>query len=80
MHVIAFTVELFQLGLEIRANVSANLFKSLQVSNIEDLSAPLGHKDHVSVQRMDHAASLAGLDRPSLDGAIFAVYQRLITK
>jgi hypothetical protein len=80
MHVITFAVELFQLGLEIRANISANLFKSLQVSNIEDLSAPLGDKDHVSVQRIDHAASLADLHRPSLGGAIFAVHQRLITK
>ena len=44
MHVIAFAVELFQLGLEVRADVSANLFKSLQMSNIEDFSAPLGHK------------------------------------
>jgi hypothetical protein len=35
----------FKLGLEVRADVSANLFKSLQVRTIEDFSAPLGHKD-----------------------------------
>ena len=80
MHVISFAVELFQLGLEVRADVSANLFKSLQVSNIEDFSAPLGHKDHVSVQRRDHAASLADLHRPSLDGSVFAVYEPIIIK
>ena len=80
MHVITFAVELFQFCLEISANISANLFKSLQVSNIEDFSAPLGHKHQVSVQRIDHAASLANLHRPSLDGSAFAMYQRRITK
>jgi len=80
MHVISFAVELFQLGLEVRADVSANLFKSLQVSNIEDFSAPLGYKNHVSVQRRDHAASLADLHRPNLDGFVFAVYELIITK
>jgi len=30
MHAISFTVELFQLGLEVRTDVSANFFKSLQ--------------------------------------------------
>jgi hypothetical protein len=51
MHVISFAVELFQLNLEVRADVSANLLTSLQVSNIYE---PLGHKDHVGVQQ-DHA-------------------------
>ena len=31
MHVISFAVELFHLGLEIRAEISANLFKSLRM-------------------------------------------------
>ena len=45
------------------------LGKFLQVasmSNIEDFSAPLGHNDHVSIRRIDPAASLAGLSRPRL--------------
>ena len=80
MHVISFAVELLRLGFEVRADVSANLLKSLQVSNIEDFSAPLGHKDHVSVRRMNHAASHADLHRPRLDSSVFAVYERLSRK
>jgi hypothetical protein len=34
MHVTSFAVELFQLGLDVTADVSANLFKSLEVSNL----------------------------------------------
>ena len=34
MHVISFAVELFQRGLEVTADASANPFKSLEVSNL----------------------------------------------